>query len=126
MPAIAENPHRSVLLRQAVSVESGLLVSGLLLMAALLGWGLVEFSRARDLRCYPLDAVRSMSAQLTLKGQSLLCMSNRCRVVMRYLPQQGLACYFSAYSLSRRPFTVAGATPPASQKSFVPPAYRTR
>lgn len=128
MSATAEGQHRPVSQHRNSWVESGLLVSGLLLMAGLLGWGMVEFGRARDLRCYPLDPVRSISAQLTLKGQRLICMSNRCRVVVRYLPQSGLACYFSAHASHTvgQMFSAAGRTSSASQISFAPPGYRTR
>lgn len=126
MSAAIESQPQPAFLRQRIWVEGGLLVGGVLLMAGLLGWGVVEFSRARGLRCYPLDPVRSMSAQLTMQGPGLMCMSNRCRMVMRYLPQHGLACYFSAYDRSGRLFTVSGVTPSASQKSFARPGYRTR
>jgi hypothetical protein len=103
------------------------MVGGLLLMAGLLGWGLVEFSRARDLRCYTLDPARSTSAQLTLKGQSLICMSNRCRVVVRYPPQRGLACYFSSYHMDDTETVFSASEKPRSalQKSSAPPGYRT-
>ena len=122
----AGQPHRSFPNRDHW-VEDALIVGVLLLMAGLLGWGLVEVSRDRNLRCYALDSKHSQSAKLTLKSQGLVCVSNRCRVVLHYLHQSGLACYFSteAANESRPVFSANERTPFASQRSFALPGYRT-